>query len=93
MPIPTVVELRSAFHWFCEACGRTNFSLPAKMEFAPGEKAGIFREVQGLDDDTPLPDGWEAFEMMEMPERVKCEVCGAEFDTMPDEGPEDFQWE
>lgn len=93
MPIPTVVELRSAFHWFCEACGRTNFSLPAKMEFAPGEKAEVFRNVHAWAEDEPLPEGWEQFEMLEMPERVRCGYCGAEFDTTADDGPEDFEWE
>ena len=85
MTIPTVVELRTAFHWFCENCGRANFSLPQKMEFAPGEREAVFRELQEWDEAEPLPDGWEEFDMLEMPERVTCEFCGESFDAVPEQ--------
>lgn len=73
------VELKTAYHWLCEECGRDNYSLPMKMEFAPGEKEEYFRKFHRMEAFEELPDEWEMFECVHIPDEVECQACHAVF--------------
>lgn len=76
------VELQMAYHWHCDECGQSNFSMPIKAEFALGEKEEAFRKVNEVDEWSELPDGWQDFECVTLPDTVSCSRCGTEFDTV-----------
>lgn len=76
------VELQTAYHWHCDECGEICFSLPWNAEFGPGEREEAYRKFHELDDWQPLPDGWEQFEMVTIPEIVECWNCKTRFTTV-----------
>lgn len=76
------VELKTAYHWNCEECGADNFAVAIKEEFGPGEREEAFRDYHGLASYEVLPDNWEHFEMVSIPEKVKCKGCQSEFATV-----------
>lgn len=67
------VAMRPAYAWDCEECGRENFERAAVREFSP-------EELQELRDEHGVQP-WEAGEFVGMPESVKCQHCGAVFQT------------
>ena len=74
-----VTQLRLAWAWTCEDCGRDNF-LQMPMEMAQTLRdRGI--EVDGrVSDDEGV---------ITAPEVVRCNHCGAEFATLPPDGMHD----
>lgn len=70
------VELQQAFHWHCDACGASNFSLPWKAELTDEAAEEAYRKFHMLDDWQELPDGWRDFEIVTIPRQVKCNQCG-----------------
>ena len=76
------VELQVAYHWHCERCGESNFALPQKAELTPEEREGSYRLYHDLDAWQALPEDWADFELVEIPETVRCEACGTEFATI-----------
>ena len=76
------VELRTAYHWFCEDCSRENFSLPEKPELTKTERAQVYRGLNGIAEWESLPEGWEQFEVVTIPEIVVCQHCKGEFETI-----------
>lgn len=83
------VELQTAYRWICEDCGREHFAMPIKAEFGDGEKEAAYREMNDIDDWDLLPEGWDNFEMMSIPEAVACGDCGAMFGTVDSRITED----
>lgn len=75
------VELKTAYHWNCEDCGCDNFAVGIKAEFAPGEREESYREYHDLASYETLPENWEQFEMVCIPEKVICKSCKVEFLT------------
>lgn len=74
-----VTQLRLAWAWTCEDCGRDNF-LQMPMEMAQSLRdRGI--EVDGMVSDD---EG-----VITAPEVVKCNHCGAEFATLSPDGMKD----
>lgn len=76
------VELRTAYHWFCEECSRENFALPQKAEMTEEEREEAFRRFHDLDGFAELPEDWRQFEMVMVPETVTCAECGTEFNAI-----------
>jgi hypothetical protein len=75
------VELKTAYFWWCEECGEVNFALPKKAELTEDGKEEAYREYHGLSPWDELPDGWQDFELVMIPETVHCQKCGREFAT------------
>jgi hypothetical protein len=65
------VEIRLAYAWDCEDCGRENFERAVVYELSPDERRELLE--QG---DSPETGNW-----LVPPERVKCHHCGSEFET------------
>jgi hypothetical protein len=66
-----MVELRPAYVWDCEECGRENFHRGLVPELSAEERYELL-ESHGL-------DAWEAGAFVAMPERVICSYCGSTF--------------
>ena len=76
------VELKTAYHWYCEQCGADNFALPMKAELTPEMREKTYREMHNLKEEwIPLPEGWDNFQMVQIPFFVRCSSCGMEFST------------
>jgi hypothetical protein len=67
------VELRPAYVFDCDECGRENFVRGIVPEFSEEELAEI-RLEQGI-------EPWEMGDFVTMPEVVKCQHCNAVFES------------
>lgn len=65
------VELRPAYAWDCDECGRENFARAVVPELSPDELEEL-RSEHGI-------DPWDAGDFVTMPSRVECTYCGAVF--------------
>jgi len=69
---PKKVELRGAFVWDCDDCGRENFCTgPPVIQEEIDEIIEEYAEVEDL----------HGFHFAEMPETVTCKYCGEIFET------------
>lgn len=68
----TKIELRAAFAWDCEACGRENFARAIQLELSPDEQQE-FADALGR---RCRP----RFRLM-APRNVQCQFCRAKFPT------------
>lgn len=68
------VELRPAFAFTCEVCGRENLVAAVAAEMSP-EDAALVRLELGVDPD-------QEGVLMEAPRTVECFDCGARFETV-----------
>lgn len=71
----TKVELHSAFQWDCDECGCENFCRGVTAELNEEDKQHMI-EDHGVDPEYCGTGDW-----MLAPETVKCDHCGAEFET------------
>lgn len=69
----TTIELKPAFMWDCEECGRENFARAIVPEMSEAERQEL-RDEHGIEPD-------ELGEMLVMPEFVTCTSCGTEFQS------------
>jgi len=76
------VELKTAFHWHCDECSQENFALPQKVELTDEDADRAYRWHHGLDDWCDLPEGWRQFEIVSIPDKVRCSNCDEVFLTM-----------
>lgn len=79
------VELRTAYHWFCETCGSTNFSLPQSVEMTDEAREAAYRSIENIPEFVPVsefPEFWNCFELVCIPEKVTCSQCGESFATV-----------
>lgn len=67
------VELRPAFAWTCEECGRDQFASTIVAELSDEDKAALKAQF-GAD---PFEDGY----FLTNPDEVTCPDCGATFKT------------
>ncbi|MFZ5831957.1 MAG: hypothetical protein ACOY3P_17880 [Planctomycetota bacterium] len=67
------VELRPAYVWDCQECGREVFERGVVCE-ADAESEAEMREEHGI-------EPWEEGAWIMMPETVACPHCGATFAT------------
>lgn len=70
----TKIELRPAYLWTCEECGRDNFCRGIVAELSE-EEIALLREEHGIEDH-------ETGDWMRGPDRVTCLWCGATFETL-----------
>lgn len=70
------VELRPAFEWICEECGRSQFASAVRPSLT-GKEIAELKEEQGI---TP----WDIGEFLAAPSEVTCEHCGTFFNTRDD---------
>lgn len=76
------VELKTAYHWHCEECAYENFEMPQKAELNDESREDAFRHFHQLDAWAELPERWDQFEMVCIPDIVICNDCKAEFSTI-----------
>lgn len=69
------IELRSAFLWTCDNCGRDQFerAVEADIEMLPEADREAIRSHPGIDMDA------SGFDFLMKPTRVACEVCGSAY--------------
>lgn len=82
-----VVELRTAYHWFCEDCSGDNFETAVKSELTEEDKESVYRDFHQMDKWESLPEGWEQFYMVQIPTMVQYSHCGAEFSAIDEREP------
>lgn len=72
------VELRQAFEWTCDECGRDNFESAMIAELTPEEEEMMkVKLLQDEDDDNDITELHGEF--ISAPETVECPHCGTEF--------------
>ena len=79
-----VAEMRIAFSWICDECGRENFESPFAYEMTDENREDVFRQLHDLEPWQQLPDNWEEFNTLKMPVSVMCRSCGEVHDTIYD---------
>ncbi|HWB00590.1 MAG TPA: hypothetical protein VG713_18985 [Pirellulales bacterium] len=67
------VELRPAFAWDCESCGRENFARTVVADLLP-EDLDVLKQEHGV-------EAWETGDFVSMPKVVVCQFCDARFGT------------
>jgi hypothetical protein len=85
------VDLRLAYEWVCESCGKTNFESALIVELDNEDSMILLEEYGGAIEDYRTGD-W-----LTRPDDVECQFCHTEFKTTDDlpEGqdgdfPDDF---
>jgi rubredoxin len=86
-----IVELKTAYHWNCDACGADNFDVPQKAELTEEDREQAYREIHELGEWEDLPENWREFELVTLPDQVTCEQCGETYFTRDerDAGPQE----
>jgi hypothetical protein len=67
---PGVIELRTAYEWTCDKCGRDNFA-----------RAVVPESLEGLLPDDLDPEDFEGGEWVMKPGTVTCRHCGTTYET------------
>lgn len=75
------VELRQAFAFDCDACGRENFVRARAAELSPEDREEMRRELE-MDDEEFRSLG---LVLTMRPKAVECGECGAKFEVENDE--------
>ena len=78
------VTLRTAYCWWCETCGRENFSRAILAELNDADREAAYRMYNQLDDYVELPDDWRDFQLVMQPQLVTCPHCATTFTTQDD---------
>lgn len=75
------VEMRPAYQWICDECGREQFESCQIAEWSDEDRIQYAREI-GLIDEwcESLPEDL-AGDFITYPSTVTCEGCGASFET------------
>lgn len=84
-----IIELKSAYCWYCDDCSEVNFDLPKKLELNEEQRLKAYRQFSRTEDWEPLPKNWRDFEIISIPDTVKCKDCGAEFRTVDERDVKD----
>lgn len=78
------VELREAFAWTCDECGRDNFETAIHLESLDSDKELIdqtLRETLGLNEFEEIPPEYKG-EFLAVPVNVSCRYCEEEYETI-----------
>lgn len=67
-------ELRLAYEWTCDACGRDQFLRAVHLDTSQLSE----EELRELRDDHGV-EPWEPGRWLMRPDRVQCRFCGTEF--------------
>jgi hypothetical protein len=76
------VELRSAWEWTCDECGRIQFVSCVSERVSPEDLKRMMVEAGELEEWEDIPEG-RGCECVLTPEQVTCKDCGATFDSHP----------
>lgn len=71
-----MVELRLAYEWTCDECGRDQFLRATRLDLSQlsSDELAELRDVHGV-------ESWETGEWSMRPESVTCQFCGHSFDV------------
>jgi len=80
------VELRPAWEWTCDDCGKTNFASSITVEMPDDEKLQ-FAKHHGMIEEfvEELPEELQDADLMSQPIDVTCNFCNSRFETEDDE--------
>jgi len=67
------IELRPAYAWDCDHCGRENFLRGVVPEMSPEEEQAL-KEEMGI-------ESYDEGKIMLMPQIVQCPHCNSQFQT------------
>ena len=77
-------RLLTAYVWDCDECGAENFLRPMTAEVVEDDREKLFRRFHDLDEWSPLPDGWQDFQLVTRPNSVECRECSSVFEAEDD---------
>ena len=77
----TKVEMRPAFEWTCDDCGRDNFERAMSIVATEEE----IKEQSGVEEWDEVPDGYGGNWLL-CPDDVTCSHCKATFETEDSDG-------
>lgn len=77
------VEIRLAFEWTCEECGKDNFEHTITQTLTRDQQRAMFEEHNIINEWEDVPENM-GFEFNACPKIVKCDYCGEEFETTED---------
>lgn len=80
------VELQLAHSWHCDECSELNFCVPEIPELTDEDREEVFRKLNNVEDYEELPDDWDQFDVLGIPETVTCSKCGSTFEAYEDTG-------
>lgn len=79
------VRLLTAYCWDCPNCAAENFARSQAAELSLEDREAIYRHFRHFHEDLEpwqeLPEGWDQFEAVTFPEKVRCCKCHQVFDT------------
>lgn len=75
--IPGRIELRPAYNWTCEECGKDQFERVISRKMSEGQLAEYFEDNPGFDGDVDM------LFTTSFPTQVFCQDCGSEYETQP----------
>lgn len=76
------VEMRPAYEWTCEECGRNSFESAMVAEWSPEERVEQARHMGLIGEfDTVIPEELTG-DFVTHPDEVTCQHCGATFETV-----------
>ena len=80
-------ELRPAWNWTCDSCGRENFIHIIEADLRGDDRVEVARALGIIDEDEDhVPPGI----MFSRPEFVTCDYCEAKFQAHDMEDEDDF---
>lgn len=88
------IEMRPAYQWTCDECGRDQFESAMVADFTEEDRLETAKSLGMIDEYcTEIPEDLEG-DFVSHPERVKCNACGAEFETVhPHDSGDDLDGE
>lgn len=75
------VEMRPAYEWTCENCGRNNFESAIVCEMSPDDRIDQARHMGLIDEFSEAIPDFLQVEFVSYPETVTCPHCKAEFEA------------
>lgn len=77
----TKVEMRPAYEWICEDCGKSNFESCIVAEMSDGERLEQVKRMGLVDEfQTEMPEELQG-DFVTYPDNVTCGHCGTVFET------------
>ena len=75
------VEMRPAYEWTCEECGRNQFASCMVAEWSQEDRLEQARQAGLIDRyETEVPEGLRG-DFVTYPDAVECQSCGESYET------------
>lgn len=79
------VELRMAYEWTCEDCGRNNFKSSLEMDSGEEGRLNDLKRLGMVEEfSETIPEELEGGKLFSVPSDVVCTHCGSAFETFYD---------